>query len=181
MSEAYLGQIILFAGPYEPANWMYCAGQMLQIRQYNALYAVIGTSYGGDGKLTFALPDLRSRVPVGAGQSPGLSGYRLGATGGVEAVTLTQAQMPAHVHTQAAANTVGDLANPANAYLAQPADTSGMGTSVASYVASLGTHGVTMNPACITAAGGSSPHTNMQPYQALNYIICTQGLYPQRN
>ncbi|KMO15110.1 phage tail protein [Methylobacterium platani] len=179
MTDFYLGQIIMFAGPYEPTNWKYCAGQILQIQQYNALYGVLGTTYGGDGRITFALPDLRSRVPVGTGQSPGLSAYRLGATGGVETVTLTPQQMPAHNHTTAlsAFNGPGTTNIPTNAVLAQPND--GTGVNINAYAQAA--PNVTMSQSVSGVAGSGLPHANIQPYQVMNYIICVNGLFPMRN
>lgn len=179
MSEAYPGQIVLFAGNYAPKNWALCNGQVLSISANSALFAVIGNVYGGDGRTTFALPDLRSRVPVAAGNGTNLSPYAIGATGGVDSVTLTTNQMPLHTHLQAAAKTLGTTDDPTNAYLAQVPD--GQGGVAATFVASPGAAGATMNSNSISPCGNSQPHTNLQPFLALNYIICVQDLYPSRN
>lgn len=168
MAEAFIGQVTLFAGNFAPRGWAFCSGQILPIAQNTALFSILGTTYGGDGQTTFALPDLRSRVPTGPGQGPGLSNVNLGEQSGVESVTLTQAQMPAHGHTVAASSTAGTASRPAGNFPA------GNG----SYAA---TSDSAMNPAMIQAAGGSQPHENRQPYLGLNFIICLEGIFPSRD
>lgn len=179
MSDYFIGEIRLFAGSYAPADWNMCDGTLLQIQTYPALYSLIGTTYGGDGVNTFALPDLRGRIPIGQGQGTGLSVRVTGQIGGAEAVPLTAAQAPVHTHAFLTAGT--------------PATTPTMGTSVmmantASPVAQylkggLGTAaGTAVNPvaATITSNGGGLPHPNMMPTATLTYIIALKGIYPMR-
>lgn len=163
----------MFAGNFAPRNWALCNGQILPISQNTALFSILGTTYGGNGQTTFALPDLRSRVPVHPGQGLGLSPYTLGQQGGTETVTLLSNQMPAHTHllacngssagaTSATNNFSGSLARGATGTYAATSDN-------------------TMNPAAIGVAGGSQPHENLQPFLAVNFIIATSGLFPSRN
>lgn len=163
--EGYIAQIILFAGNFAPRGWAFCHGQILSIAQNTALFSLLGTTYGGNGSTTFALPDLRGRTPIGAGQGPGLSNRILGEMAGDEAEALTLAQIPAHGHPTPAASgeqTTNRATNgaPARGGVYGVADTVGPGTG---------------------SAGGSQPHNNMQPYLGLNYIICLEGIYPSRN
>ncbi|MFH6784763.1 MULTISPECIES: phage tail protein [Methylobacterium] len=181
MSDAYVGQIILFGGNWAPENWALCDGKIMKIHDHPALYTILGIRFGGDGRETFGLPDLRSRVPVGIGQGEGLGAYAIGATGGVETVTLLADQMPSHTHAITAMNTLGTQADPTDAFLAQTADPSGMNPNTPSYVPSATTGKVPLNQGSVSTAGASAPHTNMPPYLALNYIICVNGLYPGRN
>ena len=169
MSEAYLGQIIPFAGNYTIKGWARCDGQLLPIQQYTALYAVIGTTYGGDGMTNFALPDLRARVPLHAGQGPGRSSRALGSTGGQESVALSTAQLAAHGHTVAAFAQGGTARGPANAFLANAAG-----------AYSLTSDGTTLNPAAVAQTGSGQPHDNMPPFATLNFLICVEGLFPPR-
>ena len=155
--DPIIGTIILFAGDFPPRGWAFCNGQVLSIQSNTALFSILGTYYGGNGQTTFALPDLRGRVPVGPGQGPGLSNYAPGQAGGVEAVTLLEAQIPAHAHTLQAA--------PVNA---------SAGPSVVTAPAGGAQAVVTQ------AAGSHQPHENRQPFLALNYIIATEGVYPSR-
>jgi microcystin-dependent protein len=172
MSEPFIGQIMLFAGNFAPRGWAFCNGQLLSIAQNTALFAILGTAYGGNGQTTFALPDLRGRVPVGPGEGTGLSNRTLGEQGGAEAVTLTTAQMPVHNHAANAAAGTGTSTTPANNVLA------GSSQRDAIYASSPGT---TMHPATISAVGESQAHPNMQPYTAINYIIALEGIFPSRN
>jgi microcystin-dependent protein len=173
--EGFLGQIVLFAGNFAPRSWALCQGQILAIATNTALFSILGTTYGGNGQTTFALPDLRSRVPVGQGQGPGLSSYSLGQQGGDESVTLTINEMPAHNHVATVACFNGD-GSTGRCRGAFPADNSG----VNSYNATADNQ---MNAAMVQVglAGGSQPHPNIQPYTTLNYIICIEGLFPSRN
>jgi microcystin-dependent protein len=182
MSEMYIGQIVLFGGNFAPKGWMFCAGQILPIAQNSALFAILGTTYGGNGTSTFALPDLRSRVPVGVGQGTGLSPYTLGQAAGAENVVLTVNEIPSHVHahTPVAVNNTGTLTDPTNAVLAQANDGQG-GPILPSFAPTSATQKVNMAPDTTSAVGGSAGHTNVQPYLGLNYIICVQGLFPPRN
>jgi microcystin-dependent protein len=167
VAEPFLGMIILFGGNFAPRGWAFCNGQLLAINQNTALFSLLGTTYGGNGTTTFALPDLRGRVPLHFGQGPGLSSYVEGQVGGVENVTLLANQMPAHTHSQPA--TAGDeTTNRPNA--AVPARG---GVYASSPDGS--------NLAATTSAGGGQPHTNLQPYLTLNYCIALEGIFPSRN
>lgn len=169
-----IGEIRLFAGNFPPRNWAFCNGQLLSIAQNTALFSILGTTYGGDGRTTFALPDLRSRVPIHAGQGPGLSNYNLGQTGGAENVTLTQNQLPAHNHGVNAVAQGGNQASPAGNLPAVEST----GTSLDySNAAATGQ----MSPGMIANTGGGQPVSVVQPYQCLNYIIALFGIFPSRN
>ena len=173
--EAFIATILLFAGNFAPLDWAFCNGQLLQINQYSALYSLLGTTYGGDGRTTFALPDLRGRVPAGFGQGPGLQSINLGQQIGINTNTLTIAQMPLHSHTlNANATATGRnlFPVPTNNYPAQNQDTTG------NYAA---TTDVVMNQQAISSVGGNQSVNNMQPTLGLNYIICLQGIYPTRD
>ncbi|MGH9846814.1 MAG: phage tail protein [Blastocatellia bacterium] len=169
--EGYIAQVILFAGNFAPKNWAFCQGQILQIAQNTALFSIIGTMYGGNGTTTFALPDLRGRAPVGAGQGPGLPNYTIGEQGGEPNHTLLVTEMPLHNHLISANGNPGGSKLTQNCYPASNAST-------AVYDAAANT---TMNAGMVGQAGGSQPHNNMQPYLGMNYIICVFGIYPSRN
>lgn len=176
--EGYLAQIIMFAGNFAPQNWAFCYGQLQSIAQNSALFALLGTYYGGDGQTTFALPDLRGRVPVGTGNGPGLPPVNLGELSGSPTTTLTVNQMPAHNHTAitnvgvSSANTTSEeaagniLANQAQNFYAPVGTANG----------SLG--GVTTT---VGLNGGNQPVNIMQPYLGMNYVICLNGIFPSRN
>jgi microcystin-dependent protein len=176
MSDAYLGEIRMFAGTFAPSGWALCNGQLLSISQNSALFSILGTSFGGDGVSTFGLPNLQSRVPIHQGQGQGLSPYTVGQTGGSEQVTLLTNQMPTHTHTVNASNTSASASTasgnlPATVEPPRGQDTSKIyGTSAAT----------TMAANMIGAAGGSQPHANIQPYQCVTFIIALQGIYPSR-
>jgi microcystin-dependent protein len=169
MSEPFLAQIMMFGGNFAPRGWALCNGQILPIAQNTALFSLLGTTFGGNGQTTFALPDLRSRVPVHPGQGPGLSNVSLGEAGGGETVTLTQNEMPQHAHLVAASNGGTTASRPANNFLAA----GGSYTNASD--------GTTMNPAMVGVAGGSLPHENRQPYLGVNFIIALEGIFPSRN
>ena len=171
MAQPYVGEIRMFGGNFAPAGWMFCEGSLLPISENETLFQLIGTTYGGDGQQTFGLPDLRGRVPVHMGQGPGLSNYDLAQTGGVEAVTLTQNQVPAHSHTPLASNT-GGSDNPANNFWANTA--TGKPYSAVPPA-------VQMNTGTITPTGGSQPHENMIPFLCVSYIISLFGIFPSIN
>jgi microcystin-dependent protein len=176
--EAFIGQITLFAGNFAPRGWAFCQGQLLSIAQNTALYSILGTTYGGDGRTTFALPDLQGRSPIQQGQGAGLSNYVLGQQGGNETVTLQNSQMPAHNHSLNVNNTSGTTGNPTNAYPGFAVN-SETGSEFPVYDAAAPNG--TMNAGVIGLNGGSEPHENRPPYLALNYIICLEGIYPSRN
>jgi microcystin-dependent protein len=177
--DQFLGEIRIFAGSFAPKGWAFCQGQILPISQNTALFSLLGTTYGGDGRSTFALPNLQGRMIIGPGQGPGLTLYDLGETGGEATITLTVAEIAAHYHTFTFPVTAlvcmaatGTLDTPANGY---PANTPGGYSNSANTSMKSVSNGVT-----IQSSGGSSPHNNMQPYVVLNYIIATQGIFPAR-
>lgn len=176
--EGTIGEIRLFAGNFPPKNWAFCQGQIIAIRSNTALFSILGTTYGGDGQTTFALPDLQGRVPVGAGQGPGLSNYVLGQVGGVESTTLTQANLPAHIHNLAGTVKVADGADntsPAGTYPGAP-------TNFDMYAENPGSGTMLPNLLMGQAApvGGASPVPIMQPYEGMYYVICMYGVFPYR-
>lgn len=172
MAQPYVGEIRLFGGSFAPAGWKTCDGQLLPISQYETLFNLIGTTYGGDGQSTFALPDLHGKTPIHNGTSTSGTTYTLGEPGGSPSVTLTSQQIPSHSHP-VAAMTTGQTLSPANAYPALPASTQA-GTAI--YDANNPT--VNLNANTIGNAGGNQPHNNMQPYLAITYIISMFGIYP---
>jgi len=172
--DAYIAAISMFGGNFAPRNWAFCDGQLQAISQNSALFSLIGTIYGGDGRTTFALPDLRSRVAIHSGTGPGLSTYRLGQAGGTENVTLTTLQIPAHNHQLMGTTDEANANSPANALLA---DT---GTRDPEYRSS-NDNVVAMQGNAIGNTGGSQSHTNIQPYLAINYCICLFGVFPPRS
>jgi microcystin-dependent protein len=150
---------------------MFCEGQLIPISENDTLFNLIGTTYGGDGQSTFALPDLRGRLPVHQGQGQGLSTYVLGETGGVEEVTLTTQQIPAHNHPYVVSAAAGDQISPGGNLSAQS-------FNVTPYINDVGAGA--FNPSAVTATGGSQPHTNLQPYLCINYIISMFGIFPSQ-
>lgn len=183
MDDAFIGSIVLFAGNFAPRNWAFCQGQLLPISQNTALYSILGTTYGGNGTTTFALPDLRGRVPLGPGHGPGLPNYNLGQQGGQEAVTLIAPQIPAHTHTLIGLNTDGTLNTPQNNLIAEwkgTTDDTGANVTGNGFAAQGAGTPVPFAPSAISSFGGSQSHNNMQPYLGLNYIICLYGIYPSR-
>ncbi len=165
MAQPYVGEIRIFGGNFAPAGWMFCEGQLLPISENETLFQLIGTTYGGDGQETFALPDLRGRLPVHQG-----NGFILAETGGAEEITLTVNQIPAHSHPFIASSAAGGSSNAGNNTLA---------TSVGNlYFSSPASSPGTMSPSMVSPVGGSQPHTNFQPYLCLNYIISLFGIFP---
>ncbi len=175
--EPFLGQIIMFGGNFAPRSWAFCDGQLLSISQNTALFSILGTTYGGDGRTTFGLPDLRGRVSVHAGSGPGLSNYKLGQKGGSETNTLNSNQLPS-IPVKVSSGNATQGAATAGASIATPGNTSGR-TFTATEGFNTTTPDVALNPA--TAGGSSTPVNNIQPYQCVNYIIALQGTYPSRN
>ena len=172
MSQPYVGQIRLLACNFAPVGHAFCNGQIMSIAQNATLFNLIGTTYGGDGQSTFALPDLQGRIPVHQGSGPG-GFYVIGQESGTETVTLTVNQIPAHAHpAQASDGTVGTAQNsPANAY---------WNKWPGSAYSTAGTN-TTLNPDAVTTFGGSQPHDNMPPFQVINYVISLFGVYPSQN
>lgn len=176
MSEPFIGEIRMFTGNFAPRGWAFCQGQILSIAQNTALFSILGTTYGGNGQTTFALPDLRGRMPMQPGQGPGLSPRTLGELGGSENVTLLTTQMPAHSHVAHAANAQADTLSPQGAVWAVPSESSGAPLNAYS-----GSANTTMSPSAVGTAGGSQPHDNMSPFLCVNFIIALEGIYPSRN
>jgi microcystin-dependent protein len=179
MSEPFLGMIAIYGFNFAPRGWAMCSGQILPIAQNTALFSLLGTTYGGNGQTTFALPDLRSRWPLHFGQGPGLSSYDLGQAAGSESVTMTVNQMPAHQHTyvprQAASGNSADNANPDGAFPAKAGVDMYTGTTDGTFMGSptaVQTTGI---------AGGSQPTPIIQPYLAINFCIALEGIFPSRN
>ncbi len=166
MAQPYVGEIRMFAGNFAPAGWMFCEGQLLPISENETLFQLIGTTYGGDGESTFALPDLRGRVPIHQG-----NGFTLAETGGVETVTLTVQQIPAHTHALLGTTSIVNDANPLN-------NVTGQTNTFDMYQSTVG--GNPMAPQSIGNVGGSQPHTNFQPYLCINFIISLFGIFPSQ-
>lgn len=181
--DGYIGEVRLFAGNFEPKGWAFCNGQKLTIASNTALFSILGTTYGGDGRTTFGLPDLRERTAIGLGQGTGLSNYSFGKTGGVSTVILTTNNLPAHSHgaqikvssstaTSSVPTTSSSLAAPVAVYKASS-------RSVLPYAAS--TANTTLSNTTTQASGNATAVTIEQPYLVCNYIICVQGIFPARN
>jgi microcystin-dependent protein len=166
--DPFIGEIRLVPFNYAPKGWALCAGQLLPINQNQALFALLGTTYGGNGQTTFALPDLRGRIPVGAGQLPVGSSYPLGATGGQETVKLKTGELPGHAHAVHASSAAGTTKSPATAFPARGG----------SYAAQ---RNVRMKAGMIGRTGGGEEHENRQPYLSLNYIIALYGIFPAQS
>lgn len=178
MSNPFLGQVVIFAGTFAPKGWAFCNGQMLSISQNTALFSLLGTTYGGDGRTTFGLPDLRGRVAVSQGQGPGLSNYTLGEQTGAETVTLGVAQMPSHNHNVLANPGTPNQGAPTGNFLAQTVVNR---TGGETYTNTAPAGASFMASSMIQSNGGSQPHNNIQPTLALNYIIALQGIFPSRD
>src|SRR2546423_1628177 len=166
MAQPYVGEIRMFAGNFAPAGWMFCEGQLLPISEYETLFNLIGTTYGGDGQSTFALPDLRGRVPIHQG-----NGFILAETGGAEEITLTVQQIPAHTHALLATNKVGTQVNPGGNLLANS-------QGPQPYIQE--NPDGSLNAAAVSPVGGSQPHTNFQPYLCVDFIISLFGIFPSQ-
>jgi microcystin-dependent protein len=169
MAQPYVGEIRIFAGNFAPAGWMFCEGQLLPISEFETLFNLIGTTYGGDGQSTFALPDLRGRIPLHFG-----NGFTLAETGGVETITLTVAQIPAHTHAfLGTQNAASDFT---------PSTTSLPGIAALPTTTPYGTDAprTTLSPSSVSSTGGSQPHNNFQPYLCVNFIISLFGIFPSQ-
>lgn len=171
MAEPYLGEIKIFAGDFAPKGYALCNGQLMPINQNQALFALLGTTYGGDGRTTFALPDLRGRVQMHQGQGTGLSPAVMGESIGAEAITINAGQLPLHGHSQMAST------NSATAAFG-PSGAPGTSATTSFYG---GTPQTPMDPAAVGITGGGQPHDNMAPYLALTFIIALVGIFPSRN
>ena len=171
MAQPYIGEIRLFAGNFAPVGWAFCEGQLMPISENDALFTLIGTTYGGDGQETFALPDLRGRVPMHMGTAAGVGTNVIGQIGGVEEVTLSVQQIPVHTHNIMVSNDVANSPNPGGSVIARSPQVKAFlnaGPSIA------------MAPQFLNPAGGSHPPTNFQPYLCINYIISLYGIFPQQ-
>ncbi len=171
--EPFLGEISIFAGNFAPRGWAFCDGQIMSLSQNTALFSLLGTTYGGNGQTTFALPDLRGRVPVGVGSGPGLSPIDLGQNGGTENINVLTSQIPAHTHTLNAVSKNGTTNIPTNAFMAAT------GTYDKDYTTS-STPSTDMNSVALKTTGGSQALNLLQPYTTLSFIIAIQGIFPPR-
>lgn len=180
MTQPYVGEIRMFGGNFAPSNWAFCNGQTLPISQYNTLYALIGTTYGGNGQTTFNLPNLQGQLGVGMGQAPGLSPYTIGQTGGVESVTLTTNTMPGHNHLLMASNTTATMNSPTG-------NLTGAGSTspaVATLYTLPGSPAPTMgklNAQSVANNSGNLPHPNMMPSLCVSFIISLYGIFPSQS
>ena len=171
MSEPFVGEVRMFGGNFAPRGWAFCDGQLLAVSQNDALFSLLGTIYGGDGRTTFGLPDLRGRVPIHQGQGPGLSERRLGSKGGAESVTVTTSQLPSHSHTLQGSTTLATEEGPGGNVTAQT-ESSVYGTETPLSAMAADTIG---------AVGGSQSHTNVMPFLCVHFIIALFGIYPSRH
>lgn len=176
MSEPFIAEIRIFAGNFAPRGWALCNGQLMPISQNTALFSLIGTYYGGDGKTTFALPNLQGSAPLQAGQGSGLSMRTIGEGGGEASVTLINSELPGHTHVVQGTTTPGSVPDPANDVWG----IAGVARGTSMYSSSAGS-GLQMNPQAFSISGSSQPHNNLPPYLVLNFIIALQGIFPARN
>ena len=172
MSEPFIGEIRMFAGTFAPRNWAYCDGTLLQVSQYDALFSLLGTIYGGDGRTTFGLPDLRGRIPIHAGSGPGLTTRSLGAKSGAETETLTANQLPSHTHQLVATSSAGDSNDPTGRQLAVPVNDN-------FYTAETNAD-TTLTSEAVANTGGSASVSNLMPTLCVHFIIALLGIYPSR-
>jgi microcystin-dependent protein len=172
MSEPYIGEIRMFGGNFAPRGWALCDGQLLAISQNTALFSLLGTTFGGDGRTTFGLPDLRGRAPMHWGQGPGLANRVLGESAGEEAVTLLGTQLPPHNHIVAAVSGPGNAGSPPDALWAASSSRDSIYSTTAP--------DTQMSPQAIGGGGGGQPHDNMSPYLVVTFIIALEGIYPPR-
>lgn len=172
MADPFVAEIRIFPFNFAPKGWAWCNGQLMPISQNTALFSLLGTTYGGDGKSTFALPDLEGRAPMHPGQGPGLSLHDLGETGGSETVTLLESEIPAHSHSVSASVSDGTSQTPADEKLA-----TGVGIGQYAPAASF----VPLSPTALTPAGGDQPHNNLMPYLTFYFNIALQGVFPPRS
>lgn len=176
--DAYVGEIRMFCGTFAPKNWAFCEGQLMAISSNTALFSLLGTMYGGDGKVTFGLPDLRGRVPINQGAGPGLTQRFVGEMSGAEAITLLPQEMPAHNHLAMGSSDKGTLNSPTDSIWSEYS-TGGRPPVPTKLYAE--TTDVTMAPDALAYAGQNMPHNNMQPYLSVRFIICMTGIFPPRS
>ena len=175
MADPFVAEIRIFPFNFAPKGWAFCDGQLLPLSQNTALFSLLGTTYGGNGKSNFALPDLQGRAPMHPGQGPGLSLHDLGEQSGVETVTLLQSEMPAHTHSVMANAAQADLQSPS------PARVLARSAGGPAYQSNSSANIVPMAPQALTPAGGDQPHNNLQPYLTLYFNIALQGVFPPRS
>jgi len=175
MSEPFIAEIRIFAGNFAPRGWAFCDGQLLPVSQNTALFSLIGTTYGGDGRTTTALPDLQGRAPMHPGRGPGLTSRKLGEKIGSETVTLTEAQIPLHNHTASANSSTANSGGPDNT------KTLGRSRSGDIYQTNTTANLIDMSSQAVSTTGGGQFHENNQPFLVMNFIIALQGLYPSRS
>lgn len=175
MAEPFIGQIITTGFNFAPRGYATCDGQLLSIAQNTALFSLLGTTYGGDGRVTFGLPDLRGRVPVHQGQGPGLTPRTMGESAGEQTHTLINSEMPMHNHLFNTTNVGGALGTPNGNFLAASSDSSQFSLYRPT------SDGSTLNPQSVGLAGGNQPHNNMQPYLVISFSIALEGIFPSRN
>jgi microcystin-dependent protein len=174
VADPFVAEIRIFPFNFAPRGWAWCNGQILPLSQNTALFSLLGTTYGGDGKSTFALPDLEGRVPMHPGQGPGLSLHDLGEMGGSDTVSLLESEIPAHSHAILTANFPGDVQTP------QPAVSLARTGGGNSYQTTTNQNVVSMSPSALSPAGGDQPHNNLQPYLTFYFNIALQGVFPPR-
>jgi microcystin-dependent protein len=171
MADPFVAEIRIFPFNFAPKGWAWCDGQLLPLSQNTALFSLLGTTYGGNGKSNFALPDLQGRAPMHPGQGPGLSLHDLGETGGSETVSLLESEIPAHTHTMRAAAEAGEENDPAGAAL---------GVTIGNTLYNNGNTLAALAPEALAPAGGDQPHNNLQPYLTFYFCIALQGVFPPR-
>ncbi|MEO6700261.1 MAG: tail fiber protein [Jatrophihabitantaceae bacterium] len=175
MTDPFLAEIRIFAGNFAPSGWALCSGQLMSISQNTALFSLLGTTYGGDGRSTFGLPNLIASAPMQQGQGPGLSLRSLGEQGGEPAVTLLSTEMAAHTHQPNASTSSGNANTPGGNLWAQS-----LSGKIGANIYSTAAPNLQLNPQAVGIAGGNQPHNNMPPYLCLTFIIALQGIFPQR-
>ena len=180
MSDQFVAEIRIFPFNFPPTGWAFCQGQLMPISQNTALFSLLGTTYGGDGKSTFALPDMQDNAPMQPGQGPGLSLRDLGEIGGTETVTLLVSEMPVHTHNLMASEADATSADPTNHYPAYGKWEAGVNFGIMGTYSATTPSNATMAFQAANVAGGGLPHNNMQPYLTLNFCIALQGIFPQR-
>lgn len=174
MADPFVAEIRIFPFNFAPRGWAWCDGQLLPLSQNTALFSLLGTTYGGNGKSNFALPDLQGRAPMHPGQGPGLSLHDLGETGGSETVTLLESEIPAHAHAMRASTELGDLQGPA------PSRSLARSANATAYQNTTNTNLVSMAAESLAPAGGDAPHNNLQPFLTFYFCIALQGVFPPR-
>jgi microcystin-dependent protein len=172
MADPFVAEIRIYPFNFAPRGWAFCDGQLLPLSQNTALFSLLGTTYGGDGKSNFALPDMQGNAPMHPGQGPGLSLHDLGETGGAETVTLLESEIPSHTHSLMALNLPGNRTNPIGNSISRPVGNP--------FLPPAGAPIVPMADVTVSPAGGDQPHNNMQPYLTLNFCIALQGVFPPR-